>query len=1321
MLLQLKHRRLAPSINADRLNPKIDFEDSPFYLVREPREWSPLTEDVGGETKTLPLRAALSSFGAGGANVHVVVEEHTPLAQTDAPAAFESQLVLLSAKDAERLSQVCARLLEFVRAREGELSSEDCARAFLSSLAFTLQSGREQLEQRAALVVSDVGELRCGLEALTGENEGGPVIFRGRAQAGGGGAPVASLASLWFDATDEPARGEELRRVARGWVAGGEIEGGWPCGRPKPALLDLPHYPFARERYWGAPPPAVPAGRKRLRHPLLTRADASGGAETAARDYRVNVPADHALAREHEVAGRPALPGVASVEMALAAVADAHPEVGFVEFRNVRWLQPVFVGETRELRLSIFQDAAGHGFKLQEPGGANTFADGRWTPGRPADTDSSEAFETIKGRCAREVDCGLLYQQFARAGVRYGDSFRGLRRLWLGEGEAVAELDARAAAHGSVAFTLSPFALDAALQAAAPLVAGAIQEEGRPLAPFSVTRVLLPTEGCEFRFAHVRATSASSCDITVLDGDGHARAVFEGVAFRPWGAPREDFLYTPVWSPHGEPASDSGEEAGPLLIVGPPETEPLAGEIRAKQSARRTVFVPFGSRPDADDAATPATLLEELKRTEFAEVHYLCPVSSEGDEGAAWAERETESALRLLKLLQALQAAGYGGRRLALKVFGVEVYQALCAGDAVFSGATSFGLALTAAKESPKWEVACLDFETELLKAEPARAAALACALKPRRGGIEFAVRGGVPFTRSIVPLKLPHPEESPYRRGGVYLLVGGAGGVGLSVSRHLAAAHAARVAWVGRRPLDDEIRRKLEEVESLGGEAMYVQADAADVEAMRAAVGQVRARFGPVNGAFRSALVLRDATIPNLDEEDFREVLRPKVGGAVALYEALREESPDFLVFFSSSNSFACGPGQSNYAAANLFEDAYALWLRRRARCAVKVINWGYWGDAGAVADEVNARRLAALGVLPLAADEGVGALARCLGSTTGQVIAVRVADAAGGGLINVATRVRPSAVGVAPLGRAAVEAAEREIDAEAFAGYRRKAEMLTRVGRLLLLDAFRRAGVFLAPGERWRAEELRAKFGVTDQHERLFDCLLDILREAGFVNARGDAFETTGAVEGREAREFLSDPRARLRELEAATPEAAAHLRILARCLQAYPEILAGRVRATEVLFPDGGAADVQAVYRDSVVAAHMNESAARVVRACVAARLQHDPEAEVAILEVGAGTGGTAASVLSALGAFGARVRYVYTDVSHTFLEIGRRQFGRDYPFVSYQVFDMEADGAGQGFDDASFDLVLAANVTHASRRVEDVLARFKALLKRGGASC
>ncbi|MGX1673377.1 amino acid adenylation domain-containing protein [Streptomyces sp. NPDC055400] len=233
VVLQLRHRRLVPSLHAEELNDAVDWASSPFEVVREGRPWAPLT---GPDGAALPRRAGLSAFGAGGANAHVVVEEYVPgtAPEPAEPGVPEPQLIVLSAHDLGRLRALAGRLRDW-------LGRDDRPAPALADVAHTLQSGREPLRERVALVAYDVAGLWRALDRLASGDTG--TCVHGRAP--GGALPDGPTATL-----DEAAdRDAELLRLGRHWTGGGAVD--WPGLHPvRRRLVSLPSYPFAEDRHW---------------------------------------------------------------------------------------------------------------------------------------------------------------------------------------------------------------------------------------------------------------------------------------------------------------------------------------------------------------------------------------------------------------------------------------------------------------------------------------------------------------------------------------------------------------------------------------------------------------------------------------------------------------------------------------------------------------------------------------------------------------------------------------------------------------------------------------------------------------------------------------------------------------------------------------------------------------------------------------------------------------------------------------------------------------------------------------------------------------
>ncbi|MEO1563213.1 MAG: ACP S-malonyltransferase [Pseudomonadota bacterium] len=229
VLMQMRHKTLVPSLHNKPINPKIDMEGSPFYVVDEARPWAP------DATVEHPLRAGVSSFGAGGVNAHVLLQDYTCTPKPPAAPA-DAELVVLSARSPEQLTTSVRLLLDC-------LSQNDAVE--LSDLAHTLQVGREHRSNRLAIIARSTGDLQSRLkQVLANELEGG-AIFAARAEATRSANPAAKW--LRVEASDTVAT---LRAAAKAWVDGADIDWADLRSGQTPRRIHLPPSPFAMQRFW---------------------------------------------------------------------------------------------------------------------------------------------------------------------------------------------------------------------------------------------------------------------------------------------------------------------------------------------------------------------------------------------------------------------------------------------------------------------------------------------------------------------------------------------------------------------------------------------------------------------------------------------------------------------------------------------------------------------------------------------------------------------------------------------------------------------------------------------------------------------------------------------------------------------------------------------------------------------------------------------------------------------------------------------------------------------------------------------------------------
>ncbi|WP_142391012.1 ketoacyl-synthetase C-terminal extension domain-containing protein, partial [Bacillus thuringiensis] len=198
VLLQMKHRKLVKSLHCETVNPYIQLKDSPFYIVQEEEEWKALEDKEGN---VIPRRAGVSSFGFGGANAHVVIEEY--VSQTSELVkdlrAEQPVVIILSARNAERLNEQARLLLEAIQ--RGSIAESE-----LERVAYTLQVGREAMDERLGFTVTSVQELENKLRAYVEGNDESTDLYKGQARSNreamaliGGDEDWQTVAQAWMN------------------------------------------------------------------------------------------------------------------------------------------------------------------------------------------------------------------------------------------------------------------------------------------------------------------------------------------------------------------------------------------------------------------------------------------------------------------------------------------------------------------------------------------------------------------------------------------------------------------------------------------------------------------------------------------------------------------------------------------------------------------------------------------------------------------------------------------------------------------------------------------------------------------------------------------------------------------------------------------------------------------------------------------------------------------------------------------------------------------------------------------------------------------
>jgi len=1009
-VLSLERRLLPPSLHFERPNPRIDFAAGPFEVNTELRPWP------AGEA---PRRAGVSSFGIGGTNVHAILEEAPEQPRT--PGRRPAHLLLLSARTLTALDAATAGLARHL-AGHPELEAAD--------VAWTLQAGRRAFRHRRILVcrdladaVSALGEkdLRRAFTALA-EHDGRPVafLFPGQgSQAAGMGRELYRVEPRFREQVDygcellRPLLGLDLRTLLfpaaeAAAAASARLR---DTALAQPALFVLEHALACLWMEWGIRPrvllghsvgeytAACLAGVLSVDDALHLLAVRGRLLQEMPPGVMLSVPLAEAelaplLGDGLDLA---AVNGPSSCVVAGAETAVAALEAGLAARRiEGRRLQTshAFHSALVEPALEPFR-AAVAGVALQPPR-------------IPFLSNLTGTWITAEQAVDPEYWTAHL-----RRTVRFSENLWELFRdadlalLEVGPGRALAGLARRHPGAGPERTVLTSLPVEGDGEAESPFIlrtlgrlwlAGAAVDWTGLQAGEARRRVPLPTYPFERRRFWVEPRPAA------------AGGTPAGAAVAPAERPEmADWFHVPSW--RLAPAAEGGEARGRhlLFLDGHGLGERLKVQLEAAGCSVATV-VPgpaFARLGPASYALPPGrldgyvSLLDDLRGAGGlpGTVLHLWSVTGEAEAAApAVQDHGFYSLLFLARALSRLEA----GPPLALAVLSDGLHGVTGAERLDPRKATLLGPCRVIPQELPG--ISCRSLDVVLPGAGPGGGEELErlageILAEVHDGGEDpvVALRAGHRWVRTFEPVRLPGGGATGLRERGVYLLTGGLGGVGLALAEHLARTVRARLALLGRTPLPPRAEwvaaargegpaaarlRRLLALEAQGAEVLVLAADVTDPAAMRAALGEVRRRFGALHGVFHAAGVSGGGVIPLRTREEAERVLAPKLHGALVLNELLAGEELDALVLFSSLRSVMGGRGHVDYSAANAFLDALAAAnARAGGRPPTVSVAWDIWKDAGMSVDAAAGRDGAAEALAAgMSSGEGAEVLERVL-----------------------------------------------------------------------------------------------------------------------------------------------------------------------------------------------------------------------------------------------------------------------------------------------------------------------------------------------------
>ncbi|AJQ25407.1 SDR family NAD(P)-dependent oxidoreductase [Pelosinus fermentans] len=977
VLLQLKYRQLVPSLHSEMLNPNIDFGRTPFVVQQELTEWNRPVIEIDGEIREYPRRAGISSFGAGGSNAHVFIEEYIAKDQplSTMITARNPAIIALSAKNKKGLKEQAQQLLAVIG--EQQFSDKN-----LADMAYTLQVGREAMEERLAVIVGSVKELEDKLQGFVEGQDDIDDLYRGQVKRDAENMSVFTADEDMKKTMEAWMIKGKYAKIAEIWVKGLIIDWNKLYGNSKPSRISLPTYPFAKERYWVPESNTIPnnkitsSSNVALLHPLLHQ----NTSDLSEQRFSSIFTGQEFFLADDVVKGQRVLSGAIFLEMARAAVEQGAgvlaEDLIEIRLKNVVLGCPVAVGhQPAQIHIGLYPEENGEiAYEI--------YSESEDTDAEPivhsqgiAVLSSLEKVSTMDIK-ALQAECS---QNTLTSSSQNYETFRTaeIEKVYIGSDQVLVKLYlASPVVADQNQFVLHPNVMNVVLQNLVSFMPGT--DDFKPVLPIALQELEI-IENCAFAmWALIRCSEGMAVgdkerkfDIDLCDEQGNICVRMKGLRTQGIENVVQELLPSPpsmavpntqeafemmsfeeIWQEQALLTTTPTKIKTLVCFISKPENQQtIMEEIENLDQETKVIYISQGtafekqSQQNYSVARTDLSTYKEAFdniREDYSEVDamlYLWPI-------------EDSSCIQdyssLVYILQAIAGSKLNTKRLLLAgQFANRLERCYLESWIGFEISLEFVL--------PNMQVAAVYKEAYPENKERAiRDWLNTIWTELQADKIQSVLYQGGKRSVHRSQATAMQANSSLLRAGGTYLIVGGCGEIGFLFAKYFAQKHPVNLILTGRSPKNEDKQAKIKILEDLGSQIMYIEADVCDASGMKEGLSRAKERFGKIHGVIHAARIESKQSIFEKDIQGFQQVIAPKITGTLVLDEVLAAEELDFICYFSSSSAILGDFGSCDYAIGNRFQMAYAHYRKEEQRHGkTVVINWPLWKDFGMDADE--------------------------------------------------------------------------------------------------------------------------------------------------------------------------------------------------------------------------------------------------------------------------------------------------------------------------------------------------------------------------------